>query len=120
MRAATIAAALAGLLLAGPALADCSPPPPGMGKPQWYQLCAGVLWQSYVQTFGGPNDIVPFDVYVEATYRVYVDNSLGRPNGFYGPAPMAPCTSPGQTFCPVSGYVLTCNGSVWLTGAARC
>ncbi len=38
------------------------------------------------------------------------------------PAPMAPCdaASNGATFCPSSGYLLTCNGQYWLTGAETC
>jgi hypothetical protein len=37
-----------------------------------------------------------------------------------GPAPMQACSVPGQTICPASGWLLTCNGSVWLTGSERC
>jgi len=37
-----------------------------------------------------------------------------------GPSPMQPCSVAGQTVCPNSGWVLTCNGTYWLTGSERC
>ena len=37
-----------------------------------------------------------------------------------GPSPMQPCSVAGQTVCPNSGWLLTCNGTYWLTGSQRC
>ena len=118
MRLLIIAIAVAAAVSAAPALAQsCNPPPPGLSQPQWYGLCEDLLLQRYREGYGGG---APYQVFVGIVWQAYLRGSAAPAAGGGAPGPMVACSAPGQTYCPASGWLLTCNGNFWMTGAARC
>jgi hypothetical protein len=108
---------LAGLMLITPAaFADCQPPPPGLSFQAWQELCSNEITNAY-QRFGAGMD---YSVFVPSLYQMYVQASSGGAGAGGVPYATGPCSSPGQTYCNASGWLLTCNGSQWLTGAVQC
>jgi hypothetical protein len=115
--------------LFSPAFADCNPAPPGLSEQQWYQQCAPILQQGYRQGLNGEPYRVPYARFVEYMYRYYVMNTSGTVTPRVPPSPLppvgepyaaSPCSVAGQTYCNASGWLLRCNGSVWLTGWEQC
>jgi hypothetical protein len=105
--------AVMALLVSSSAIADCIEPP-GLSFQQWYQHCTADIQDAY-RVYGIPMGLT-FEQYVVALYRFYVQSNSGA----LPPAPMVPCQQAGATYCPASGWLLTCNGQWWLTGAQRC
>ena len=122
MKPALLAAcAVVGALLATPALADgCNPPPPGLSINAWYGLCSAEIQNAW-RMYRASGNYGSFDEFVPLLYRIYLQASSQQGGGGGGaPAPMVACSAAGQTYCHASGWLLTCNGAVWLTGAQRC
>jgi hypothetical protein len=102
-------------LAAHPALANCQPPPPGLGPQDWYALCTNEInWMYQNQNPGG----LDYDTYVSAVYAAYVQASLGGggASGLVG----GQCSPDGTTMCNSSGWLQTCAGGIWTTGATQC
>ena len=98
--------------LAPPALADCNPPPTGLGPEQWYSLCIVEIQNTY-QQYGAGWD---YQMFVTTLYQTYVQASLGVGIGGQSTA----CAPDGQSYCNSSGWLMTCTNGQWLTGAVNC
>lgn len=100
--------------LATSATLACNPPP-NLTLQQWYGMCQFDIRAAY-QMYGAGID---FNFFAASLYQQYAQSS-GIPGVMpTTPYPTTPCSIAGQTAC-FSGWVMTCNGSQWLTGAERC
>lgn len=105
------------VLIGGTAFADCNPPPPGLTADDWFATCTDVINYNYQQNNYG----MDYQTYVQTLYAMYIQAQNPQVQAGGGaPGPMVACSGEGATFCPTSGYLLTCSGGVWLTGAATC
>jgi hypothetical protein len=105
-------------LAAHPALANCQPPPPGLGPEDWYALCTNEIgWLFQNQNPGGLN----YETYVDALYTAYVQASIGGGGGGGGSGLVgSACAPEGATLCNSSHWLQTCVGLIWTTGATQC
>ena len=93
-----------------PALANCNPPPVGLGPDQWYYLCTNEIQYAYQQLGAGWE----YQSFVGALYQEYLRASVP------GPGHMQQCSPDGQSYCNASGWLMTCTNGQWLTGAVNC
>ena len=110
---------LAAIAVVSAAQASCYPPP-GLTIHQWYGMCTSDIQFAYRRY--GVKLGMPFNQYVVALYNIYqrVSANARQMPTMQSPSPMVPCHQAGATFCPASGWLLTCNGRWWMTGASRC
>jgi hypothetical protein len=92
----------------------CSPPP-NLSIQQWYGLCQADIQLAY-QLYGAGLNFNMFTTLLYQQYAQYPGLPSAMPSN---PIPGSACAVPGQTAC-FSGWMMTCNGSQWLTGALRC
>jgi hypothetical protein len=110
------------LLIAPPALANCQPSPPGLAIQDWFNLCTSEINFGFQTPLGNPYGIADFKTYVNWLYTVYQNPpqqgaaQLGASGGLVGNQ----CAPDGATMCNSSGWLQTCSGGIWTTGATQC
>jgi hypothetical protein len=115
MRRSALFVCLFFALISGAARANCNPPPPGLSFEQWTSLCSREIQFAYSQ-WGNGSDF--YNVFVPSLYQMYVQLSQG--GGASMPLAGAACAPAGASVCNSSGWLLTCDGRVWITGMQRC
>jgi hypothetical protein len=120
-----LVAMILAILVAGPALADCAPPP-GLVFQAWYAMC-GTTARYYFANGAGRG--MPYEAFVANAYQQYASSWAGQmPMRPIGPTPGMP--APGMQQCPLgayqcfNGWARNCqavgNGTMWITGSQRC